>query len=358
MNKRFVAIGLLVIVIAGIAWRIHLGNMTRKSVIHAMPPITVSTAEVKLEPFSPEIHAVGSLQAINGIVVASEMSGNVTGIGFDSGQKVRKGALLVQVDNSTELAQLDADRAKLDLANAQYIRTEALYIRHASSKSDVDIAGANLKSAKAAVESDRSILDKLAIRAPFAGEAGIRLVSLGQYVAPGTPIVSLQSWNPLHLEFTVPQDDLDKIHYGQSVDFTVEALSDKIFQGKITALDSRIEPSTRNLMVEATISNPNDLLRPGMFGNVTLLLKPGSQVVMVPNTAISYNTYGDYVYVVEKDKASGKLVVHEQTVKPGDERNGKVAILSGLKAGQTVVSAGELKLHDGAEIAVNNSILP
>ncbi|MBU6460434.1 MAG: efflux RND transporter periplasmic adaptor subunit [Proteobacteria bacterium] len=358
MNKRLVAIALLIILVAGLVWHFHSKNLMGKKAVHAMPPVTVSTAVAKLDQFSPEIHVVGSLQAIKGVTVASQMSGNITRIGFRSGQKVSEGKLLVQVDDSTELAQLHSDEAKLDLTRVQYRRSKALYVRHAVARSDLDIAKANLRSAKAAVESDYSVLNKLAVRAPFTGKAGIRQVSLGQYVTPGTAIVSLQEWNPLHLEFTVPQSDMSKVHDGQKVDFKVESFPNKVFQGKITALDSQIEATTRNLMVEAILSNSDYALRPGMFGNVTLYLKHGGSVLMVPNTAISYNTYGDYVYLVEKDKKSGQLIAHQQSVKVGEERSGQVVILSGLKPGQIVVSAGEIKLHNGSTIVVNNSIQP
>jgi membrane fusion protein (multidrug efflux system) len=182
-------------------------------------------------------------------------------------------------------------------------------------------------------------------------------VSLGQYVAPGTVIVSLQSWDPMHLEFTIPQAEAMELHTGQKAEFSVDALPNRKFTGDITAVDSRIDPATRNVGVEATLANRESLLRPGMFGDVHLSLGKERDVIIIPSVAVTYNTFGDFVYVVSADPA-GAQVVHQRMIVTGDERQGKVVVESGLKAGETVVTAGQNKLHEGSRIAINNAIQP
>jgi membrane fusion protein, multidrug efflux system len=360
MNKQALIVVMLLLVVfgglfGGRAWVNH--RAAEAAAARGAPVTTVSTVQAATEHWTPDVHVVGSLQAAEGVQLTAQIAGNVTAINFNSGDKVEKGRLLVQLDDGTELAQLHADQAKEKQAQAEAARTQDLIAVKAASQSDLDTAEANYGSAEAAVESDQATLRKLDIAAPFSGMTGIRQVSLGQYVAPGTVIVSLQSWDPMHLEFTIPQAEAMDLHTGQKAEFSVDALPNRKFTGDITAVDSRIDPATRNVGVEATLANRESLLRPGMFGDVHLSLGKERDVVTIPNVAVTYNTFGNFVYVVSADP-SGTQVVHQRMIVTGDERQGKVVVESGLKPGETVVTAGQNKLHEGSRIAVNNAIQP
>lgn len=320
------------------------------------PPVAVATAVARIEPWTPEVSVVGSLEAVEGTEITAQIAGNVTQVAFRSGERVRKGQLLVRLDDSSQLAQLHADQAKLTLARTTLARTQKLYAVHATSQSDLQTAQADAAAAQAAVEGGQATLRKLDITAPFAGVAGIRAVSLGQYVSPGTAIVDVQSYDPLLLDFSLPQSTVSEIAVGQKVAFTVNAYAGKSFDGRVTAIGSQVDPATRNIAMQATLANPHDLLRPGMYGSVQLSAGHELYGVVVPSTSISYNTFGDYVFVVESH--NGQSVVQQRVVQVADQRNGTALISSGVKAGDTVVTAGQEKLRDGAVIAVNNSLQP
>jgi membrane fusion protein (multidrug efflux system) len=361
MNKQVIIVLVLLVVVfgglfGGRAWVNHRNAVAAAG--RGAPVVTVSTAVAETQEWTPDVHVVGSLSAVEGVQLTSQIAGNVTAIGFASGERVQKGALLVQLDDSTELAQLHSDEAKQKLAQATIDRTQDLLKLRAASQADLDSAQADYGSAVAAVESDQATLRKLSITAPFAGVAGIRQVSLGQYVAPGTVIVSLQAWDPMHLEFNIPQSAAAELHDGQRVEFMVDALPGKQFSGAITALDSRIDPATRNVGVEATLANRELLLRPGMYGDVHLSMGKEREVVTVPSIAVSYNTFGNFVYVIANDGPGGTQVAHQRQISTGDERDGRVVVEKGLAAGDTVVIAGQTKLHEGSRISVNNEVLP
>ncbi|MGA9853208.1 MAG: efflux RND transporter periplasmic adaptor subunit [Gammaproteobacteria bacterium] len=321
------------------------------------PPTTVSTGVARDEPWSPEVNVVGSLEAVEGTEITAQIAGNVTEVAFRSGGRVHKGQLLVRLDDSSQLALLHADQAKLQLAQTTLTRTQKLYQARAASQSDLQTAQANAAAAQAMVDGDQATLRKLDIGAPFSGVAGIREVSLGQYVSPGTGIVNLQSYDPLLLDFSLPQSSVSEIAVGQKVAFTVNTYPGRSFAGRVTAIGSQVDPATRNIAMQATLANPRNLLRPGMYGGVQLSVGHALHGVVVPNTAISYNTFGDYIYVVES--APGKpLTVHEQVVQVQDQRDGSALLASGVNAGETVVTAGQEKLRDGATVTVNNSVQP
>lgn len=321
------------------------------------PPATVSTAVAREAPWSPELDAVGSLEAVAGTEITAQIAGDVTRIAFQSGTAVKQGQLLVQLDDSTQLAQLHADQSKLQLARTVLARTQKLYAAHAASQSDLQTAEANDGTARAAVEGDQATLHKLHIVAPFGGKVGIRQVSLGQYVSPGTTIVDLQSYDPLLLDFSIPQSNLTDVAPGREVAFAIGAYPGKSFTGRVTAIGAQVDPGTRNVDVQATLANAKHLLRPGMFGNVTLSTGTRHRGIVVPNTAITYSTVGDSVYVV-KSAGAHAAVAHQQIVQVGQERGGLALIAAGLAAGDVVVTAGQNKLHDGAPVRVNNSITP
>lgn len=359
MRKQLIIVIVALIVLFGglFGGKFYANHRAAAAALHrSFPPIAVSTAVAHAQPWSPEVNIVGSLEAAAGTEITAQIAGNVTQIAFRSGARVRKGQLLVRLDDSSQLAQLHADQARLTLAQATLARTRKLYAAHAASQSDLQTAVANAAAAQAVVEGDRATLGKLHISAPFAGVAGIRAVSLGQYVSPGTAIVDVQSYAPLLLDFSLPQSAVSEIASGQKVDFTVNAYPGKSFAGRVTAIGSQVDPVTRNIALQATLANPHDLLRPGMYGSVRLAVGHELHGVVVPNTAVSYNTFGDYVYAVESK--NGQSVVQQRVVQVGDQRGGLALIAAGLKAGEVVVTAGQEKLRAGATIAVNNSVQP
>lgn len=315
---------------------------------------SVSAAPVVKIAWQPEIHAVTSLVATAGVALTPQLSGQVTGIYFHSGEYVRQGRRLVQINNSNQLAALAQDRAAEALARINYQRAEHLYAARATSQADLDTARANLQSAIATVANDRATLAKLSVSAPFSGWMGVRDVSLGQYLSPGTEIAALNVWNPLRAEFTVPQNKSGQIHPGQAVHITVNAFPGRRFVGRITAIDSEVNASTRNVTVEAIVPNPHLLLRPGMFGEARVLVGAAQARLAVPTLAITYSTFGDYVYVVQRGKAAGRAmqVAIATPVKPGQTRGKMTAILSGLHAGELVVTAGQVKLHSGMPVII------
>ncbi len=325
-----------------------------------IPPVTVSTGTVHNAVEKQSIHVIGSVSAVQSVQLTAQISGNVTGIYFHSGDRVKAGQKLAQIDNSTQLAQLRADLAAESLARINVERTQKLIAHQAASQATLDTDHAALLQTKAAVAGDRSTLAKLAITAPFAGHLGIRAISLGQYVSPGTPIVVLNTWRPIYLDFTIAQNDLAQVKLGQTVKLRVDAYPGKVFMGKVTALSSQVETATRNITVQAALPNKRLLLRPGLFGEVTLLTGVTHKVLVVNADAITYNTFGDYVYVVVKVKKAGKpeLQVRSALVKTGPRQGNDVAIFSGLKPGTVVVTQGQVKLRPGAVVVVNNQIKP
>lgn len=357
MHKAWLATGIALVVVFGAIFGTRLYADRRAAAQpHGQPPVAVATAVASAATWAPQSHVVGSLEAVQGTEITAQIAGNVTEVAFRSGAKVQRGQLLVRLDDSSQLAQLHADEAKLQLAQATLARTQQLYAAKASSLSDLQTAQANAGVAHAAVESDRATLAKLHISAPFAGTVGIREVSLGQYVSPGTPVVDLQSWNPLLLDFSVPQAQLPQLKPGSKVSFTADAFPDTPFTGKITAVGARVDPATRNVALQATLENPGERLRPGLYGHVQLALGAAQHGIVVPHTAITYSTFGDSVYVVH-DGAHGK-VVHPQVVQVSEERDGKALLASGIQPGTTVVIAGQNKLRDGVPVTIDNAIQP
>ncbi|WP_123106218.1 efflux RND transporter periplasmic adaptor subunit [Acidithiobacillus sulfuriphilus] len=360
MKKRLAIVVIaLVVVFGGIFGYKAFGNyMMHKALAHMpVPVISVSTSRVAEQEWHPEVTAVGSFAAIQGVEVTPQMGGAITAIHFHSGQYVKAGTLLLQIDNSNQLAQLANDEAQQRLAQINLRRTRELIATKAASQSQLDSAVATYQSAVATVKNDRATLAKLAIRAPFSGYLGVRQVDLGQYIIPGTAMVDLQSWDPLYVNFTVPQSDFARIHMDTPVQVEVDSYPGQHFSGKITALGSAINTATRQIDVQATVPNPKTILRPGMFGNVTVIEKRQEKVLTVPASAITYNTFGDFVYVVEKKAVNGKegQVAIQRIVKTGTQRGSEVQILSGLQPGELVVTAGQIKLHEGSPVEIRDS---
>ncbi len=366
MAKRIIiSVILLVIFLAVIIGLFSFKLMINKKIAYAIahmpiPPITVSTGTVRTAIRAQAIHVVGSLTAVQGVQVSAQISGNVTAIHFHSGQIIKAGQKLVEIDDTTQLAQLRADLATESLAKINVVRTENLIKHQAASQETLDTDNAALLQAMAAVAGDQATLAKLAITAPFTGYLGIRQVSLGQYVSPGTPIVTLNTWQPIYLDFSIPQNDLAEVKTGQTVKLTVDAYPGQTFTGKVLALSSQVDVASRNIQVQAEIPNKRLLLKPGLFGDVSLLTGVKNKVLVVNEGAITYNTYGDYVYTVNKTNKAGKseLTVKAALVKTGNPMGNDIVITSGLKAGEVVVTAGQVKLRPGAVVVVSNKIKP
>ena len=363
MKKRMLVVVISLIVLFGavFGWKAFISYKTRQFMAkRGIPVISVSTATVQKTPWRREIHSVATLEATRGVTLSVQLPGAVTAIDFHSGEKVRAGALLVQVNDQPQLAQLALDRAQARLALSNLHRTSILYKSDAASREQLDTAIATYHSDKARVAGDIATINQLALRAPFTGVLGIRKVNLGEYLAPGTPIVDLQSYTMLYADFDVPQQDIAHVHRLEKVELRVDTYPHRLFAGRIHALEATVNPQTRNLEVQAEIPNKEGLLRPGMFGDARIMSKKSTMVLTIPATALTYNTYGDTVYVVRPVTRDGKhmLIAHQVQVSTGSERNGHVVIKSGLKAGWTVVTAGQVKLHNGMPVAINNSVKP
>jgi membrane fusion protein (multidrug efflux system) len=325
-------------------------------------PQTVATAKAALLDWQQQVEAVGTLRAVKGADLSLELSGVVDKIGFESGQDVEDGQTLLHLRNDDDVAKLQSLEAVAKLSEITYNRDLKQFKAQAVSQAVVDTDAANLKNNRAQVEQQRAIVDKKTLKAPFAGHLGIRQVDLGQYLAPGTMIVTLQALTPIYADFTLPQQDLARIKVGQQVVAKVDTYPDKTFTGKITAINPKVDTSTRNVQVRAELQNPDKLLTPGMYVTVDTVTGQPKELVTVPQTAISYNSYGDLVYVVE-EKGKGPdgkphLVAQQTFVAVGATRGDQVSITKGLKPGTTVVIGGQMKLRNGVPIVVNNTVVP
>ena len=326
------------------------------------PPLPVNTAVVQRQSWESLLTSVGSLEAVQGVMVTAELTGKVVYIGFEPGTNVQAGDVLVQQDISSEKAQLRGAEAALELARVNVERMKKLLADETIAQSQYDNASAQFKEAKAQVDNIRAIIGKKTIRAPFAGRLGIRLVNLGQTLNEGDQIVSLQSLNPIFVNFFLPQQELARIRLGFKVQLTTDVLPGEIVEGKITAINSQVDPSTRNIGVQATVANSQEHLRPGMFVKVDVVLPVQDQVLAIPSTAVLYAPYGDSVFVVEEEKSEknghhGKIV-RQQFVRLGEKRGDFVSVVSGLKEGETVVSTGPFKLRNGQAVVVDNTLAP
>ncbi len=327
-----------------------------------MPPTSVSTVIAKRETWPSTLSVIGTAAAIQGVTVSADLPGTVDKIHFESGQTVHEGDILVELDIRQEKAQLANMEAQRDLARIQYGRAEELSKAGVISKSDYDNAAAQQKATEAQVNDVKAAIARKTIHAPFTGVLGIRQISLGQYLAAGQAIVSLQSVDPIYVNFGVPQQDTPKMKIGHSVRVTDQDLPGVEFKGRITALDSVINEQTRNIQIQATLENPGGRLRPGMFVQVELPVGQPRDVIPLPASAINYAPYGDSVFVVTdmKDDKTGKTYrgVRQQIVKIEGSRGDQVAITSGLNPGDEIVSAGSFRLRNAAPVEVNNTVKP
>lgn len=366
MTKRLIIVLLaLAVVFGGIFGFKWFVNMQMTAFFDNMPspPVAVTTATAEETAWRSTIAAVGSLRAVNGVDVAAEVPGKVESIAFDSGQTVARGDLLIQLDTSTDRAELAALQAQLELARADLKRQRELRRRQTNSQADLDAAVAQARQLEAQIASQQARIDKKSIRAPFDGEVGIRQVDLGEFVAAGAPVVSLQQLAPILVDFTLPEQRLGQVRVGQPLEIRVDNVPDAVFDGRVTALDPAVSQATRNFAVQARVENAARQLRPGQFARLRLV-QPGGEraLITLPNTAITYNPYGDSVYVVADGEPGedGKRpqIAQRKFVKVGPQRGDQVAILSGIEAGTQVVTAGQLKLRNGSTLTINNETQP
>jgi membrane fusion protein (multidrug efflux system) len=364
MVKRMIV---MLIVIAAVLTALAL--VKRKQVQVAMaqgaayrpPPEAVTSILAKQEAWPETLSAIGTVTAVQGVNVSTDLPGIIDRIEFESGGSVHEGDVLVRLDVRQEKAQLAAAEVARDLARLNFDRLQGLENPSAVSRADYDRAASDQKQTEAKVDEIRAIIAKKTICAPFSGILGIRQVNLGQYLQGGMPIVSLQTMDPIYVNFSLPQQYAGKFRAGAAVHIQSPEIKGAGFSGRITALDSVVNENTRNILLEATLANPQGKLRPGMFVETEIPLGAAGRVIALPAPAISYAPYGDSVFVVAELKGpDGQAFrgVHQQFVKLGQTRGDQIAVLSGLKPGEEVVTSGVFKLRNGTEVQVNNKVQP
>ena len=365
MAKRVILtiVGLMIVisVLAGIK-ALQIRRMIDNETAFVVPPETVTTAVVRAESWESLLTAVGSLEAVQGVTVAAELPGKVVQVAFDSGAKAGKGELLVRQNTTSERAQLAGAEASVELARLTYNRTADLYKKKTVSKSELDTARANLRQVVAEVDSIRTVIAKKTIRAPFAGRLGIRQVDLGQILSEGDGIVSLQALGPVLVNFLLPQRQVAQITTGTIVRVTADTHPNTVIEGVITAINPEVDAATRNIRVQATVPNPDEMLRPGMYVNVVVVLSVREDVLTIPVTAVLYAPYSDSAFVVESSKNGEKggtgKVLRQQFVRLGEKRGDYITVLSGLEENEIVVSRGVFKLRNGQAVVVDNTLSP
>lgn len=324
--------------------------------------VTVSTMAAEKQPWQSTINAVGSLRAIRGVNVTTELAGLVKTIYFSPGSTVKKGTLLVKLNDELEQAQLASLEASKSLAYITYKRDLELIKAKAISQQTLDNDKASLDNLMAQVKAQRAIIEKKHIHAPFSGRLGITLINPGQFINVGDPIVSLQALDPLYVDFYIPQQYLFKLAIGQKIQMSLDVVSDESFSGKITTIDPAVDVQTRNVRVEAIIANPEKKLLPGMFTNVEITTGKDTPFITIPKTAVSFNPYGEIVFIIQEKKNEKSddtiFIANQSFVTVGEARGDQVAILKGLKEGDQVVVGGQLKIKNGTQVRINNSVLP
>ena len=365
MTKRMIIIIIgLILVVGGLGGikGLQINRMIAQARQFAPPPETVTTAVARTESWESLLTAVGSLEAVRGVMVTAELTGKVVDIEFEPGTMVRAGDLLAKQDTSTEEAQLRAAEATAALAKSNYDRMKELLGRKIISQSEYDNTEAQYKQAMAQCDNIRTVIAKKNVRAPFAGRLGIRLINLGQVLNEGQAIVSLQALDPIFVNFLLPQQELAKLQPGLTVRVTTDALPGQTIEGKITALNPLVDASTRNIRIQATVANGQERLRPGMYVNVAVVLPARDKVLAIPATAVLYAPYSDSVFVVEEKKSErgGQPItaVRQQFAQLGEKRGDFVSVVSGLKEGETVVSSGVFKLRNGQDVVVDDRLSP
>jgi membrane fusion protein (multidrug efflux system) len=357
-----IAIGLLLAIgafVFGIKF-LQIGKMM--SMPHTMPPTTVTSASVKEEDWAPRLTAVGSVSAVQGAVVSTELAGVVSEIRFENGAEAKKGEVLMKLDASQEEALLRSAEADAQLAKTDLERSRDLAIKKVVSGAEFDSAQSKFTRMNAVVDQMRSSIAKKSIVAPFDGQLGIRQVNVGQMINAGQQVVALTALDSVYVDFALPEQYLSKLAKDLEVTVRADAFPGRQFKGKLTAINSMVDPVTRNVSLQATLENSDHALHPGMFAKVEVALAETKKTIVIPGSAVSYAPYGDSVFVIEKQKdpKTGKEseMLRQQFVRIGEARGDFVAVTQGLKAGQTVVSTGVFKLRNGMAVTVNNDLAP
>ena len=339
---------------------LQIGKMM--STPQTMPPTTVSSVSVKEDDWAPRLTAVGSVSAVQGAVVSAELAGVVSEINFENGGEAKKGEVLMKLDASQEEALLRSAEAEAQLAQTDLERSRDLAMKKVVSSAELDSAQSKFRRLNAVVDQVRSSIAKKTLIAPFDGQLGIRQVNVGQMINAGQQVVPLTSLDPVFADFALPQQYLGQLTPGLEVHVTTDAIPGRVFNGKLTAINSMVDSSTRNITVQATLDNADHALRPGMFAKAEVILPEKHKALVVPGSAISYAPFGDSVFVIEKkkDEKTGKesQVIRQQFVRVGEGRGDLVAITQGLKAGETIVSTGVFKLRNGMTVTINNDLAP
>lgn len=357
MGIMLIAMTLLFGLIFG--WKAFVSFKIKQAIVHmAAPTHTVSTMNIKFSNWQSTLHSIGNLRATLQVNVTSQLPGMIDKIYFSPGARVKQGDILVQLNPAQEIAALHALEAQVQLAKITYQRDQAQFAVHAVSKQTVEVDAWNLKNLEAQVAQSEAVVEKKIIRAPFSGQLGISNVYQGQYLNPGDAITTLQTFDPMYVDFYLPQQVLGQLKIGQTVLVTTDAYPGKTFKGKITTIEPRVDINTRNIEVEATVNNPLHQLRSGMFASVNVVVAQSVSYLTLPQSAISFNSFGDYVFVVKQkisDKKRPILFAEQAFVTTGKTRGDEVAILTGLKEGQTVVISGHFKLKNGSIITIDNT---
>lgn len=348
---------LIVIIFLGVVlgsifgYKFYQFGQMQEQMSQPQPATLISATEARTESWTPAIKAVGSIVAVNGIQVANEVPGVIEAINFESGDVVKRGDVLIRLNAEIDEAALRTRRAEAQLAEQEFRRVSDLLPKRAVSQSQYDEAKANFDAARARVNEAEAQLSKKIIRAPFDGTLGIRMVDQGEYIATGTPIVEINMLDPIYVDYTLSEKNLPNVEPGYPVEATVAAVPEQTFEGQVSAINTSVNPETRTVRIRATLANPENQLRPGMFATIQTRQPEDRKVVTVPRTAISYNTYGDFVFVVEEND-QGELIVNRRTITAGETRDTRAAVLSGLEAGETVVAKGLLRLRAGQKVEI------
>ena len=365
MIKRMIIMLLCVVILFGVVFSLkglqsHVKKEVRKK--HQNFIVTVSSITVQQEKWRPILNAVGSSRTVEGVYVTTELGGMITNVDFMPGTTVQKGKLLVQLDIKPDVAKLHELEADAEFAKITYRRNQRQYRIGAVSQEELDGDRAKYEATAAAVVEQKATIAKKIIRAPFTGQLGVRLVNVGQYINPGDQIAILEMLDPIYMDFYFPQEDLPSLKLGQTIQMNVSTYPKKTFTGKITTVNPNVEVDSRNIEVEATIQNPQHLLLPGMFTDVELTTGEPKNFLTLPQTVITFNSYGDVVYKLEKTNQAqdGKSVYKaiSQFVLTGEKRGDQIAVIKGLKVGDRVVSSGQLKLKNGSLVLIDNSVQP
>lgn len=352
---------LLVVGALGTVKGLQIGRMIAHGKAYSPPAQTVTAATVDRAEWETTLTAVGSLEAVQGVTVASELAGKVTRIAFEAGAVVSAGQMLLQQDISEERARLRAAESRTILAHKDLKRAQTLFDQQVIPRADLDEQKARYDQAAAERDNIRAIIEKKTIRAPFSGRLGMRRVNLGEVLDTGQPIVSLQSLDPIFVNFHLPQQELGRLKPGLLVHAGDDAPNETFIEGTITAVNSEVDPATRNISVQATVDNSLERLRPGMYVSVSVVLPARQTVLTIPVTAVVYAPYSDSVFVIEirKDESgSGQQILRQQFVQLGETRGDFVAVRRGLEHGQTIVSTGVFKLRNGQNVVVDNTLAP